>query len=79
MGLSQGRTVTCGSQFRNGHKHLLASVLEDIAQVSGNISWFLLESLFGGNLYVHVPQYQNQGCLVRGCYRAVLEVQIAFS
>lgn len=47
-------------------------------KVSGNISWFLLGSVFGESI-VYVPQYQNQGCLVRGCYRAVLEVQIAFS
>lgn len=46
--------------------------------MSGNISWFLPGSVFEENI-VYVPQYQNQGCLVRGCYRAVLEVQIAFS
>lgn len=49
-------------------------------KVSSNVSCFLLGRAFGGNIvYVHVPQYQNQGCLVRGCYKAVLEVQTAFS
>lgn len=46
--------------------------------MSGSISWFLVGSFSAGNIvYIHVPQYQNYGCLVSGFYSALLEVQVA--
>ena len=39
-----------------------------------------LGCLSGGNIvYIHVPQYQNYGCLVSGYYSALFGVQIASS